>query len=178
MKSYKLKNENMLIIREARKEDASAYVDYLLQIGTETDFLTFGAGEMITSRHEQELMVESSAEADNRLLLLALVDNKIVGGVNFRGGVRPRVHHTGEAGITVLKEYWGLGIATELLMYLINWAKGSGIIRKINLRVRMDNHRAIDVYTRQGFLKEGVTTRDSFIDSVFYDSVCMGLQIN
>lgn len=166
-----------MVIREALKEDALEYVEYLNKIAIETDFLTFGVGEIITTKAEQVSMIEG-ANAVNQLMLVAILDNKMVGGLNYRGGARPRVQHAGELGITVLKEYWGLGIGTELLRYLIDWSKRSKLIRKVNLRVRSDNHRAIMLYTRHGFAPEGMITRDLLIGEKFYDSICMGMQID
>lgn len=81
-------------------------------------------------------------------------------------------------GITVRKPYWGLGIGKLLLKYLIDWAKGTGIIRKINLRVRSDNEKAIKLYEKYNFKKEGTLLRDFCINEKFYDSICMGLLID
>lgn len=39
--------------------------------------------------------------------------------------------HYGTIGISVLKEYWGRGIATALLEKLISWSKEKGIKRLI-----------------------------------------------
>lgn len=84
----------------------------------------------------------------------------------------------GEFGVSVLKEYWGNGIGEELIKYLIAWSKDSGIIRKINLRVRTDNTPAIKLYKKLGFLEEGKRKRDFLIKGKFYDSLLMGLMID
>lgn len=42
----------------------------------------------------------------------------------------------------------------ELIKYLIEWSKKSGIIRKINLRVRPDNAHGINLYKKLGFSEE------------------------
>jgi hypothetical protein len=44
-KEVKLKNGQILTIREAEKEDAGRALDYLEEISAETDYLTFGPGE-------------------------------------------------------------------------------------------------------------------------------------
>jgi len=78
----------------------------------------------------------------------------------------------------VLRKYWGLGIGTNLVETLIEWAKSSGIIKKINLRVRTDNTRAIRTYKRLGFAQEGVITREFFVYGQFYDAFFMGFKID
>jgi len=178
MSLFELRNKKTMIIREAKIEDSLEYISYLNQIAFQTDFLTFGVGELLTSQDEQKSMIENSAKLDNRLMIFAIVDGKIAGGLNFRSSDRPRVKHTGEFGISVLKDYWGLGIGTHLISYLIEWAKVSKIIRKINLGVRSDNRRAIELYSRLGFVEEGVITRKFLIGNQFYDAMYMGIEID
>jgi len=98
--------------------------------------------------------------------------------LNYSGGRRSRIEHTGEFGVTVKKDYWGLGIGRLIIESMIDWAKGTGIIRKINLRVRSDNERGIKLYASLGFKQEGLITRDMCVDGEFYDSVAMGLELD
>jgi RimJ/RimL family protein N-acetyltransferase len=77
----------------------------------------------------------------------------------------------------VLKAYWGLGIAKELLKAAIDWAASSGAVSKINLLVRTDNTPAINLYKNLGFVIEGKLTRDFKINGVYYESYYMGLCI-
>jgi len=177
MRLFELSNEKTMIIREAKIEDSLEYINYLNQIALQTDFLTFGVGELLTSEDEQKSIIANS-KLDNQLMVFAIVDEKIVGGLNFRSSNRPRIRHTGEFGISVLKDFWGLGIGTHLISYLIEWAKASIIIRKINLGVRCDNRRAIELYSRLGFVEQGLITKEFLIGNQFYDALYMGIEIN
>ncbi len=78
----------------------------------------------------------------------------------------------------MLKEYWDLGIGRELVRTLIEWAKSTGVIRKVNLRVRPDNARALKLYKRFGFVEQGRISREYFNSSRFYDNLIMGLEID
>ena len=75
---------------------------------------------------------------------------------------------------------WGSAkcVGSVLIKYLVSWARDSQIIRKINLKVRTDNFRAINLYKRLGFISEGIITREFFINGEFFDSMHMGLEIN
>ncbi|WP_052045184.1 GNAT family N-acetyltransferase [Caloranaerobacter azorensis] len=84
--------------------------------------------------------------SDNKLFLIAEIEGEIVGNLSFKGSNRRRLKHAGEFGISVKKEYWNMGIASQLIKELIEWAKSSGIIKKINLKVMEDNERAINLY--------------------------------
>jgi RimJ/RimL family protein N-acetyltransferase len=62
--------------------------------------------------------------------------------------------------------------------YLIDWARNTQIIRKINLEVRISNKWAIHLYESLGFKIEGVITRGFFLNEVFHDLYMMGLEID
>lgn len=175
--TYVLKDGRKMIIRKATAEDAPVYLKYLKKVGSESDFLTFGGDEIMATVEDERNFIETSLCYNNRLFLMAEVEGSLAGNLNFNGGIRERTAHVGEFGITVLKEYWGLGIGTRLIETMICWAKGTGFIKKINLRVRSDNYRAIDMYTKFGFVREGILTRDFYMDDRFYDSIMMGLPI-
>jgi RimJ/RimL family protein N-acetyltransferase len=64
-----------------------------------------------------------------------------------------------------------------LIEALIDWAKNTGLIRKINLWVHQDNVQAIKLYKKLGFKEEGRISREYYHDGQFYDNVFMGLAI-
>lgn len=178
MKKIILKNGKEIIIRKTITEDAEKMVQYKTIIGGESDFLTFGENEIeITTKKEQQ-SIESINNKDNSIMVVALLDGEIAGSIVFRGGERNRTKHVGEMGVTVRKQYWGLGIGSFLLQFLIEWAKETGIARKINLRVRTDNENAIKLYKKYDFREEGILTRDFCLNERFYDSMNMGLLID
>jgi RimJ/RimL family protein N-acetyltransferase len=165
-------------LREAIKGDGPELVTYLHKIGGESDFLSFGPGELSISVSDEEAMLEDSRKATNKIIVLAVVENRVVGCLHFEGGARTRIHHTGEFGVSVLKDYWDQGIGTAMVQELIQWAKATGVIRKLNLRVRSDNDRAVSVYEKIGFIQEGLITREFIISGQFYDFIYMGLNID
>ncbi|EJP6473544.1 GNAT family N-acetyltransferase [Clostridium botulinum] len=177
MKEINLDGEKV-IIRKANKFYAKELIKYLNIIGGESDFLTFRIGEFGRSVEEEEAFIDNILKQENALFIIAEINGKVVGNLNFSGGSRERNGHIGEFGVSILKKYWGNGIGKELIKYLINWSKDSGIIRKINLRVRSDNIRGIRLYRKLGFLEEGIMRRDFFIKGEFYDSLLMGLIID
>lgn len=117
-------------------------------------------------------------QSPTSLYLLAEVADEIVGVLTFSGGKRARVQHQGEVGISVLRTYWNLKIGSHLLAYLIEWARQTDIIRKINLRVRVDNLAAIHLYEKHGFVREGHIIRDFFLHGQFIDAYIMGKQLD
>ena len=171
-------NGKKIVIRKAGKSDAKAMLEYIHSIAGESDFLTFGVGEFEQTLEQQEAFIENIFKKENALFIIAEIDGRVIANLSFSGGPRPRTAHIGEFGVSVLKEYWENGIGEVLIKYLIDWSKTSGVIRKINLRVRTDNTRGISLYRKLGFLEEGIITRDFYMNGEFYDSVAMGLSID
>ncbi len=172
-----IKNGQTLLIREAERSDAERVFEHFGLACRETDFLSFGQGEIRLTLQAEADYIERSKGTENCIYLLALSGETIAGILFFWAGVRPRTRHSGEFGVTVLKEYWGLGIASLLMDSMLEWAKNNNIIKKINLRTRADNHRAIALYERKGFEVEGILKKDTFTDGVYYDTLWMGLII-
>jgi len=177
-KRVSLRNGQVATIREAELNDAPAVLEYLDKVIAETDFLAMGQGDLDWPLEKERQFIEEHRSADNKLLIVAEVEGRIAGVSGFTGDSRRRLRHTGESGISVLQRHWGLGLGTALMGSVIEWAKSSGVVRKIGLRVRKDNKRAIRLYERFGFVREGMFTRQFAIAGRFYDAYLMGLEID
>lgn len=163
-----------IVIREALPEDAVDLLQYVHQISHESDFLSFGPGEFELTEEEEARFLRSSLEASNRIYFIALDGQRVVGTVNFSGGTRPRVCHTGELGLSVAQSHWSRGIGTKLMQHLISWAEAHAEINRLQLHVRVDNSRAIALYERMGFEREGTVKRAMSVNGVYFDSHLMG----
>ena len=172
-----LSDDRTLVIREADGGDALRVLEYLEVVSGETAFLSFGSGEFEFSQKQESEHLEVTREKENGVYLLGMIEDELVGAISFMGGSRPRTRHTGEFGLTVRQSHWGLGIGNALLDALIHWARESGVVKKINLRVRTDNQRAIALYKRKGFKSEGIVRKEMWIEGVFYDNMLMGLDL-
>jgi len=176
-RNYHLNNGRVLLIHEAAVEDARAVLDYVEAVSGESDFLSFGPGEFELTEAEEEDFLRTCRDSENQLFILGLIEDEIVASLVFSAGRRPRVRHSGEFGMSVRKQYWGLGIGSFMLDTLIDWAQGTQIVKKINLRVRTDNERAIALYERKGFVIEGTIRKQIFLDGTYFDHHWMGLEL-
>jgi RimJ/RimL family protein N-acetyltransferase len=173
-----LKNNIQLTLRPAEQDDAERLLVYVNQIAGESENITFGPGEFTMSVEEERAFLLVNAESPNSLYLIAEIAGEIAGTLTFSVGKRPRLQHAGEFGTSVLRTYWNRGIGSYMLAYLINWAKQNGTIRKINLRVRVDNLPAIHLYEKYGFVQEGRLSREFYLHGQFVDTFIMGLQLD
>ena len=175
---FRTAHGNQIEIRPAVPDDAAAVLAYLKVVGGESDNLTFGPEGPGLSESEEREYLARAASSDNALVLLALCEGVIVGALSFEGGVRARTRHTGELGISVTRPFTGQGIGGTLLLALIAWAEEGGVVRKLNLRTRVDNLGAIRLYERLGWVVEGRITRDQGIGGVFTDTLLMGRPVD
>ena len=69
-------------------------------------------------------------------------------------GRKYKVKHRAELGISVLKEYWGLGLGKALTKACIECAKEAGY-SQLELNVVAENNAAISLYRSLGFVEFG-----------------------
>lgn len=178
MKEIKLKNGKTAILRSPIKEDAQAMIDYLNIIGGESDFITFGKNEFSMSVEAEQDYIERINSMNNSKNVLIIIENEIVGIASITSVQKERMKHNGTLGISIRKKYWGIGLGSEIMNYLIDWAKSNKITKKINLLVREDNIRGVKLYEKFGFEKEGLLKKDICVNGVYYNTIAMGLYID
>lgn len=178
MKEIKLKNGKTAILRSPIKEDAQAMINYLNIIGGESDFITFGENEFSMSVEAEQDYIERINSMDNSKNVLIIIEDEIVGIASITSVQKERMKHNGTLGISIRKKYWDIGLGSEIMTYLIDWAKSNKITKKINLLVREDNIRGVKLYEKFGFEKEGLLKKDICVNGVYYNTIAMGLYID
>ena len=71
---------------------------------------------------------------------------------------RRKVAHRARCGISILKEYWGMGIGRVLIEASIDCARQAGYTQ-LELEAVADNERAVSLYRRAGFEEYGRNPR-------------------
>ena len=173
-----LKNDIVLTIKIADPSDAQGILNYLEIVSGETANITFGPGEFGKSVESEQKYLQSMNRNKTDLMIVGLIQDEIVALGDINGSSRPRISKVADIAITVQKKYWGIGVGTSMMNSLINWGRNYRQLRKINLSVREDNIRAIHLYEKLGFIKEGISSRGMFINNSFINLIFMGLEID
>jgi RimJ/RimL family protein N-acetyltransferase len=173
----KLKNGQNIVIRKAGKKDAQILLDYLNVVGGESDNLLFGANEFDITVEQEEGFIESFKDSKTSVLLAGFIDDKVVCIGSLMTPSRERISHHGDVAMSVLKEYWGLGIGSLLMAALIEFAKSSGKLENLHLGVKEDNSRAIKLYEKMGFHEIGRYPKFFKINGKYYDEILMNLYL-
>lgn len=167
-------NGTTYIIRSAVNKDAKDLSEVRLQIDGETENLDREKGEAFIDVQGFEQLIQIDTESKKNLFLVAVVDDKIVGFSRCEGNLLKRFAHKVEFGVCVLKDYWGYGIGKNLLKESITWADANEV-KKITLNVLETNEKAIQLYEKFGFKKEGLLENDKVLsDGKYYNTVVMG----
>lgn len=173
-----LKNGSRLTLRPAVPEDAPRLLAYVELVAGESENLAFGPGEFGMNLEQEQAVLQQIAEAPTSLYLLGEIEGEIAGILTFNAERRLRLQHAGEFGMSVLRKYWNLGLGSHLLAALLSWAAQTDVIRKVDLRVRVDNLPAIHLYEKFGFVHEGRKTREFYLYGQFYDVFLMDLPLD
>ncbi len=138
-----------ITVRDARPDDAEKLLEYLKRIGGETDNISCGAEGLPFSVEAEQKFIENVSTDEKSVMLVALDCDEIIGDVSL-AGMQRRMGHRAELGISVVKSHWGNGIGSILMARAIDYAKRNNI-EIIDLNVRADNTRAIQLYKKFGF---------------------------
>lgn len=130
--------------------------------------------ESSPDRESEMARLERFRTHPGSIYLACLLDNCPIGLIEFQNGEFRRTQHWGQLTIFVDKRYRGLGAGEALLRSLLDWATDSSIIEKVALAVFSSNARAIKLYEKLGFKREGYCPRDMRMeDGRYVDSVLM-----
>jgi len=99
-------------------------------------------------------------------------EERVIGRAVLTHNDRPSARHRAEFGIVVHDDYQNQGIGTELTKFMLDIAGRHGLM-KVTLEVFSENNKAIHVYEKCGFVKEGLLTNHYFFRERFYDVVLM-----
>ena len=115
-----------------------------------------------------------TAANPNALTLVAEIDGTVIGVA----GLQPlndslRQSHVRALGITVAGSAHGCGVGTALMHGLLDWADQWAQVKRIELRVNVDNLGAIALYKKFGFVEEGRLLGECFRAGHYVDVFAM-----
>lgn len=116
--------------------------------------------------------IRSRLEPANSTMLVAVSDGAVVGLLDLLGGSLEQESHVGTFGISVDSEHRGRGIGEALIQAMFAWATAHGITR-LQAWAWMSNPRALALYERLGFEREGLCRRAVMVDGEPVDVVLL-----
>ena len=174
--THELIDPARVTIREARPDDAEAMIAYVNTLAAERDIdILLMPGEFNYTVEEEAAILADYAAAGNSLFLIAEIDGRIAGNLNCNGGRRQATRHTAELGTSVVREWRGQGIGTLLMARAVDWARATGAVRRVELKVFVRNAPAIHLYEKFGFVVEGRHRQAVYRYGEYVDLLTMAL---
>ena len=132
------------------------------------------AGNLQVPFPSQEMWRERLTKIDsNNHILVALVNDKVVGNLGLHLSARRRRTHAAGIGIGVHDEYHRLGVGSALLAAALSQADNWLNLLRIELTVFTDNEAAIQLYKKFGFVIEGTHVAYGLRDGAYADVYAM-----
>lgn len=142
-----------ITFKEALPKDAEKILAYLSKVKDESDFLVVEDLDVDFKKYQQTLVY--LYESNSQFLMLAWLEDEIIGMGNINGQFEDKRRHIGELGISVRKEFWQQKIGTYLMEEMLSWFEEDSDLVRLELYVNANNLPAIGLYQKFHFETEG-----------------------
>ena len=123
-------------------------------------------------RQTRDFVLASIRNGDPQFV--ALAEGEVVGWCDIRRHFFPAHAHRGTLGMGIIPAYRGRGLGMRFLQATLDKAFAVGLVR-IEFDVHADNARALALYTKAGFVREGAIRDAVFVDGEYRDAIAMAL---
>jgi len=155
MVKHLTKDGRQFTIQKPTAVNAEEIIQFSKLLFASTDQVLTTLDEYTITVENEMKWIDNLNDAPNSLLLIAEMNNSIIGFLFFIANSKRKISHTGEFGVSVHSKYQGLGIGKILIEALLKWASQNAQIEKVYLQVFATNHNAIKLYKKLGFIEEG-----------------------
>ena len=172
MRNFLELNGNIVYLKKLDKEYIEEYWDNFKNTSIETMIFT-GSAQAFNKTEIENYIDRVSADSDRvDFLIFSKSDNKIVGEVvineidrnNRCGNIRILINK---------KDDFSKGYGTEAMILALNYGFGMFNLHRIELEAYPFNNRAIHVYEKIGFRREGIRRDGTYYNHKYYDMITM-----
>lgn len=163
-------NPPNLLLRRARADDARDVAALMSEPGVYAQTLQMPHAseawwrERLTAMDKPGVELQLAAERDGRVVGLAGLHQPTPS---------PRRRHVAGLGITLAREAQGQGVGDAMMRALLQHADEWAGLLRLELTVYADNARAIRLYERHGFEREGLMRGYGLRGGAYVDCVAM-----
>ncbi len=154
---FKLKDGRVALLRSPHEDDAEEMLQFIIKACGETDYLMKYPEEYTDFTLEQEKdFLNGAYRSDNAMMIACVAGGRIAGNcqISFRTGMKDR--HRASVAISLLQEFWNLGIGTRMFEEMFRIARERDGVRQIELDFIEGNSRARHLYEKMGFRITGL----------------------
>jgi len=176
-KQIPLKNGKTALLRAPRMEDAAEMIAFLKTVCTQTPYLLRAPEECTETPRMEASFLENLNDSPDGLMIVCEIEGRIAGNCMLTLGRHKKNAHRASVAISVLQEFWGLGVGSAMFAAMETVANACGL-RFMELEVMAGNTRAIGLYQKMGFV-EFARRPEAFLmpDGSYMDEVMMLKQL-
>ena len=150
-----LKDGRTCVLRNGTAADAREVLDNFIRNHAQTDFLTTYPDEVTFTAEQEGKYLQAKADSPKEAELVAEIDGRIVGQAGIEAiGRADKVKHRADFGISIDRDFWGLGMGRALTRACIALAKQAGYLQ-LELQAVAENEHALALYASEGFTEYG-----------------------
>jgi ribosomal protein S18 acetylase RimI-like enzyme len=158
-------------IRAARPRDGRQIVSLVAAVAAERRYIRTEEVDRARSRRLRDSARRSWTV--DRATIVALAEDRVVGSLEISRDGAAASRHVAVVGMVIAPEWRDRGVGSALLAEAFRWARWAGV-EKISLSVYPHNDRALKLYERFGFVREGRLTGHSKKSYGYDDEIVMG----
>jgi RimJ/RimL family protein N-acetyltransferase len=143
-------------LRPARPTDGRGLASLFAAVRAEGRWLLTPPSAL--SQPSEAFFIGEMIRTGDGLTLVAEADGEIIGNVLVSVDHNTVTSHVGTLSIVVADGWREVGIGSDMVRAAQEWCAANGLL-KLGLAVFPDNERAITVYERAGFVREGLRRR-------------------
>lgn len=165
---------DLIYLKKLDKEYLEQYWEGLGNCGVEAKVFT--GTQQVFNMTDAERYIEDISSDRSRIdfLIFSKESDKIVGEVVINDIYRN--NRSANLRIAVnKKEDFGKGYGTEAIVLALNYGFGMLNLHRIELDVFAFNQRAIQVYEKIGFVREGIRRDGWYFNNKYYDMITMSI---
>lgn len=160
-------------IREANINDTQTLIDLKLNYLNNSKTIPLELDEYPNDFDNEFHLIETLIQEKNSTLLVATVNNQIVGNLDIFGNQRKRLYHTGIIGMGIHNEWQNKGIGSKLMQSAIDWSVKNEFLNLLILEVYASNQPAIHLYEKFNFKASGKVKNFFYQDGIYFDKLSM-----
>ena len=150
-----LKDGREALLRNGEASDGAAVYEVFNLTHAETDYLLSYPDENSLDPEQEAKYLQEKADSADGIEIIAVLDGKPVGMAGIEPvGKKYKVKHRADFGISILKDYWGLGLGRALAAACILCAREAGYAQ-LELNAVAENENALNLYRSLGFVEYG-----------------------
>lgn len=176
MKTDNLITANKVILRPLKKEDLN--ILYKWHNDQEVMQFWYGRDKPRSLKWIRKHFTPSIKGQTNSTYWIIEFDNKPVGYVCNTAEKNDEGEFLGKVELDILigdRSKWELGLGSDALKAMINYAFKTQLAERVFLVPKVTNKRAIHVYEKVGFKKEGILRHNEKFEGNWVDGVMMSI---